>query len=120
MSTTINYNQFEMKKINYLLFIMTAFNACQKDALTVGENKSFREINVTPSSDPRFSNAMVVLLTPERNAGIALGGDAIYPATYSIRGKNLKIIDTGNGKTYNLKIVSETDLEYEGRILRLE
>jgi hypothetical protein len=110
----------KMKKIIYLLFIMIAFNACQKDALSVEENKTFREINVPPLSDPRFSNVMVVLLTPGGNAGISLGGDAIYPATYSINGKNLKIKDISHDKTYKLKIVSETDLEYEGRILRLE
>jgi hypothetical protein len=102
------------------ILLLTLAMGCKKDAITVEANKTFREINVPPPTDPMFSNAMVVLLSPGGNAGISFGGDAIYPATYTISGKNLKIIDTGFEKTYKLKIISNTELNYEGRILRLE
>ncbi len=106
-----------MKKIILFSLIIIGIYACKKDKITVNENKTFEEINVSPSSDPMYSNAMIVLLTPNGTGGLSFGSDAIMPATYKITGKTLKIYQ--NNKTYKLHIISESELQYQGKILRL-
>ncbi|SDQ00228.1 hypothetical protein SAMN05428975_5315 [Mucilaginibacter sp. OK268] len=116
----MNLNLSKQTLLLFFLLTCAVLTGCKKDAIIVKENKTFREINVPPPTDPRFSNTMVVTLTPNGTGGISLGGDAIYPATYDISGSTLKITDNSTLEKYKLKIVSETELNYNGRILRLE
>ena len=116
----MNLNLSKQTLLLFFFLTCAVLTGCKKDAITVKENKTFREINTAPPTDPRFSNTMVVTLTPNGTGGISLGGDAIYPATYDISGSTLKITDNSTQQTYKIKIVSDTELNYNGRILKLE
>jgi hypothetical protein len=105
-----------MKKLFYILFALVILSACKKDQLTVSENKIYSEVSAI-STNPN-DGGMYVALEPSGNASFALGGDAIQPATYKINGSTLKVY--WNDETYKIKIISENELNYNGKILRLK
>lgn len=104
-----------MKRIIYLIVMIFFFSACKKDMITVAQNKIYEEVGKT-SSNPQ-DGGMYVELKSSGDAGFALGGDAIHTATYKISGATLKVY--WNGETYRIKIVSEDELDYNGKILKL-
>ncbi|MGN7988640.1 hypothetical protein ACTJKC_14925 [Pedobacter sp. 22226] len=105
-----------MKNLIYLMLVFLCFTSCKK--LTVKEEKTFYEINVPKPTNGFFiSSAIHVTLMVDGKADIVPGGDVSDRGTYKIKGK--KLIVTA-GKEYEFDIISETEIKYGERILRLE
>ncbi|WP_432709945.1 hypothetical protein [Pedobacter sp.] len=106
-----------MKNIILLFFAILIFSSCKKDMITVSDSKAYSEVGYKGSDEVYDGGGIYVQLNPNGNAGFKLGGDAIHSATYKITGSTLKVYS--NNKTYKFRIVSEDEIKYEDRTLRL-
>lgn len=110
-----------MKKYLFVLLALFAItlNACKKDALNVKQEKTFVQVGAT-GSNLGFGGVILTLL-PDGKADLMLGGDIVWRGTYSISGKNIKVVIDGETKLYRFTIVSENEIKYNetGAILRL-
>lgn len=106
-----------MKKIFFLILTMIIISSCKKDVITVSETKTYSEVGYKGTNEIYDGGGIYVQLNPNGTAGFKLGGDAIQTATYKINGSTLKV--SWNNETYKFKIVSEDELTYGDRTLRL-
>ncbi len=106
-----------MKNIIFLFFAILIISSCKKDMITVSDSRAYSEVGYKGTDQVLDGGGLYVQLNPNGSAGFKLGGDAIYPATYKISGSTLRVY--WNDKTYKFKILSEDEIKYEDRTLRL-
>lgn len=97
------------------------FTGCEKDKLTVNEEKRYIQENYTPSS---YDAGYQLTLKPGGIADILPGGDIMWSATYKIKGSSLTVKTKGGSykeTTFNFTIISEDRLKTKsGTVLVLK
>jgi hypothetical protein len=105
--------------LSLALITLCFFNSCQKDKLTVNEEKHYAQVVQVVQTNPEFGSWQVTL-KPGGVADILPSGDIVYRGTYKISGANLKVKYDNN--TDEFEILSETEIRHKeyGIILRLK
>lgn len=106
-----------MKKYALLFccFVAIGLSSCKK-SLDINVDKTFVEKD-GKGGELGFGGIILTLM-PDGKADFLNSGDVVDRGTYQVKG-NQVVLDV-NQKSYKFKVISETELRYEDRILLLQ